>query len=215
MIARWMADWRALPARQRMAIGLLALLLALVQIDQPFPETAVLHHVPTVIVLVAMPWLLRRWPLTTDELACALLFLALHSFGARWTYSNVPYDAWMKALAGVSLGDLAGWHRNHYDRLVHLMFGVLAVPPFAGIARRSYRASPRVATALAIGFVLAVGGFYEIVEWLLTMMVAPALADGYNGQQGDVWDAQKDMALAFVGALATAAITALRPSRKS
>jgi putative membrane protein len=34
------------------------------------------------------------------------------------------------------------------------------------------------------------------------MTVAGDLADDYNGQQGDLWDAQKDMALAALGVLA-------------
>ena len=40
---------------------------------------------------------------------------------------------------------------------------------------------------------------YELFEWLLTILVSPEEADSYNGQQGDIWDAQKDMALAMIG----------------
>lgn len=40
---------------------------------------------------------------------------------------------------------------------------------------------------------------YELFEWLLTIVMTPDAADNYNGQQGDMWDAQKDMALALVG----------------
>ena len=29
--------------------------------------------------------------------------------------------------------------------------------------------------------------------------MTPDAADNYNGQQGDMWDAQKDMAMALVG----------------
>jgi putative membrane protein len=34
------------------------------------------------------------------------------------------------------------------------------------------------------------------------------LGDAYLGTQGDVWDAQKDMTLAIVGALITVGLTA-------
>ena len=37
---------------------------------------------------------------------------------------------------------------------------------------------------------------YELFEWLLTIVMTAEEADYYNGQQGDMWDAQKDMALA-------------------
>jgi putative membrane protein len=40
---------------------------------------------------------------------------------------------------------------------------------------------------------------YELFEWLLTVVMTSEEADYYNGQQGDMWDAQKDMALAMIG----------------
>ena len=52
----------------------------------------------------------------------------------------------------------------------------------------------------ALLFFGAASALYEIFEWLLTLLVAPDMADAYNGQQGDPWDAQKDMALAMAGA---------------
>lgn len=38
---------------------------------------------------------------------------------------------------------------------------------------------------------------YEVFEWLLSVWCEGG--DAYNGQQGDMWDAQKDMALALIG----------------
>ena len=57
---------------------------------------------------------------------------------------------------------------------------------------------------------LAASALYEMFEWALTLAAAGAIADAYNGQQGDIWDAQKDMALATFGALAAATWLALR-----
>lgn len=36
---------------------------------------------------------------------------------------------------------------------------------------------------------------------LLTLFMAPDAAEAYNGQQGDMWHAHKDMALALAGSL--------------
>src|SRR3546814_5752053 len=88
-----------------------------------YPEVALLQHIPTMLLIVAAPWLLRRWPLSTASVACIALFMALHTLGGRYAYSNVPYDDWARALAGTSLSDAFGWTRNHYDRLVHFAFG--------------------------------------------------------------------------------------------
>ena len=42
---------------------------------------------------------------------------------------------------------------------------------------------------------------YELFEWSLTIVMASESADYYNGQQGDMWDAQKDMLADTLGAV--------------
>lgn len=191
----------ALPRAQKTLLGVLAALLLLAQIAQPYPEIALLQHIPTLAFLIASPWLLRRWPLSTASLACIVAFLALHTLGGRYAYSNVPYDDWARVLTGTSLSDAMGWSRNHYDRLVHFAFGALSVVPVAEIARGWGGLSPRGAALTVLAWVLAISCLYEIFEWLLTIVAAGETADRYNGQQGDIWDAQKDMALAALGAI--------------
>jgi len=52
---------------------------------------------------------------------------------------------------------------------------------------------------------------YEVFEWMLTLFISGEGATDYNGQQGDIWDAQKDIFLAFTGAiLATTIVTILK-----
>jgi putative membrane protein len=57
---------------------------------------------------------------------------------------------------------------------------------------------------------------YELIEWAVADIFFPAQGHAYLGSQGDVWDAQKDMGLAFGGAvLAMILISTLkRASRK-
>ena len=193
--------WQALPSAQRGMIVGLTVALGLAQVDQPYPGDAALQHIPTVLLLLAAPWLLRRWPLSNAAVACVLAFFLLHTLGGRYTYSNVPYDAWSRALFGRSIGETFGFTRNHYDRLVHLSFGLLAVLPVREALIRYGRLGAGMALYVAVEFVLAVSCLYEIFEWLLTLAVAGPTADTYNGQQGDIWDTQKDMALAAAGAL--------------
>lgn len=189
-----------MPAQRRLLALLLAALL-IAQIDQPFPEVALLQHIPTMLLLIASPWLLRRWPISTPALACIIAFMMLHTLGGRYAYSNVPYDDWMRALTDASLSDSFGWTRNHYDRLVHFGFGALSVVPVAEVARRWGGLGSRGAALAVLGWVLGLSCLYEIFEWLLTIVAAGETADRYNGQQGDIWDAQKDMALAALGAI--------------
>lgn len=197
-----MTDARSItPPAQRRLLGALLALLLVAQIEQPYPEIALLQHIPTMLLLIAAPALLLRWPLSTPALACIVAFMALHTLGGRYAYSSVPYDDWARALTGTSLSDAFGWNRNHYDRLAHFAFGALSVIPVAEIARRWGGLGPRGAALTVLAWVLAISCLYEIFEWLLTIVAAGETADRYNGQQGDIWDAQKDMALATIGAI--------------
>ena len=55
--------------------------------------------------------------------------------------------------------------------------------------------------ATAGTFVTSHAVIYELIEWIAALLVAPELGAAYLGTQGDVWDAQKDMALALAGSV--------------
>ena len=203
-------SWQALPSAQRWMLAGLAVALGLAQVNQPYPRDAALQHIPTVLLLGSAAALLRRWPMPNSAVACVVAFLLLHTLGGRYTYSNVPYDAWSQELFGVPITATFGFTRNHYDRLVHLSFGLLAVAPVREALIRHASLRPRLALYVAVEFVFAGSCLYEIFEWLLTLVAAGPTADAYNGQQGDMWDTQKDMAFACAGALLTAAWQAWR-----
>lgn len=179
---------------------ILGLAVVLANVRQPYPDVAPLHHVPTMLLLFAAPMLLARWPLSDKAVGALLLFWLLHTLGGRYTYSNLPYDEWAELITGHTISGVFGLTRNGYDRLLHLAFGLLWVLPFSEAMRRHAGMGRRASLWMAFLFVGAASAFYEIFEWLLTIVVAPDMADEYNGQQGDVWDAQKDMAVAIVGA---------------
>ncbi|WP_415643656.1 DUF2238 domain-containing protein [Sphingomonas antarctica] len=146
---------------------------------------------------------LKRWPLSNGAVAGICLFLLLHLFAARWTYSNVPYADWGRAI-GLDINATFGFQRNMFDRLVHFSFGLLLTAPFAEMLRRYCRMSGWAAIVGAVTVVLAIGALYEIFEWLLAVFMDPVSAEAYNGQQCDPFDSQKDMAGAFVGSLGAA-----------
>jgi putative membrane protein len=153
--------------------------------------------------------------MSTSAVACVVLFFALHTIGGRYTYSNVPYDAWAEAIFGRSVSATFGFTRNHYDRLVHLSYGLLAVLPIREFLQRHVGVSSRLALYIAVESVIAVSALYELLEWFLSIVLAGPTANDYNGQQGDMWDAQKDMALATLGSLMSAAVLKFRAYRSS
>jgi len=201
MVEGYWGSVRALPASQQAMLATLLAAVALANIAQPYPDLAFLQHIPTVALVLAAPWLLRRWPLSTGSVAALWLFWLLHTLGGRYIYSYVPYDAWARALTGGTISDAFGWPRNEYDRLVHFAFGLLwTLPIREGLVLR-HKIGRGFGLFLAFAIIGLCSALYEIFEWLLTVVAAGDTADYYNGQQGDQWDAQKDMALAQLGSL--------------
>ena len=181
-------------------VGVLTLCWVISFYDPPYPKHQLLHHAPMPVAIPFLFYVARRSWMSTASMACAVCFLLLHVVGARYLYSRVPFG---ELLTWLSLGgDFE--NRNHYDRLVHLLFGFLAVLPTVEISTRYAGVRPRPAKLLAITIVLAVSALYELFEWLLTVIASPQDAERYNGQQGDLWDAHKDMALATLGAVLVA-----------
>ena len=148
-------------------------------------------------VLLAVPLLVgtyRRFAFT--NLAYILIFLhaAILMIGGHYTYAEMPLFNW--------LADTFHLGRNHYDRLGHLAQGL--VP--AILAREILLRTSPLRKGKWLGFIvvcicLAISATYELFEFAMAVLTGTA-AEAFLGTQGDVWDSQKDMALALVGALA-------------
>ncbi|MDO9453266.1 MAG: DUF2238 domain-containing protein [Stagnimonas sp.] len=136
------------------------------------------------------------------------VFLCLHIVGAHYTYSEVPYDAVWKALTGSTLNSQLGLERNHFDRLVHFSYGLLLAYPLRELFLRVSEVRGFWGYFLPLDFTLATSALFELFEWAAASAFGGELGVAYLGSQGDIWDAQKDMALAGLGALVTMCITA-------
>lgn len=164
-----------------------------------------------VLVFLALPALFAvHRHLSKHALTALFVFLCLHAVGAHYTYAEVPYDAWSEALFGYSLGDLLGWQRNHYDRLVHFLYGLLVSPAFVELIDRRCRLEGAWHWLLPFGFMAAHAAIYELIEWWAALWFGGELGMAYLGTQGDIWDAHKDTALALFGS--ALAVSALRLS---
>lgn len=160
-----------------------------------------MQHVPTVFVLGVLVWFCNCYVVSRFSFASVILFLGLHTLGARYLYSYVPYDEWSEMLLGTSISDFFGFERNHYDRLVHFSYGLLLAIPIQEFEQRYFKLPAKLAGVLAVECILATSAVYEILEWLIAAIFAADWADSFLGQQGDIFDAHKDMALAATGAV--------------
>lgn len=135
----------------------------------------------------------RRFAFSNLSYALFAVFLSLHLIGAHYTYAETPLGFWLQ--------DAFDLRRNHYDRIVHFGYGLLCAYPFLELLTRVAGVRRGWAHGLAAALILAFSAFYEILEAVVAVLVDPQLGAAYLGTQGDEWDAQKDSALAFGGAL--------------
>jgi putative membrane protein len=151
----------------------------------------------------------RQLPFSRVSYTLIFIFLCLHEVGAHFTYGEVPYDAWFRAVTGRSLNGIFGWQRNQFDRLTHFMYGLLLAYPIREVFLRVADVRGFWGYFLPLDFTMSTSLMFELVEWAIAAVVADDLAAMYLGTQGDVWDAHKDTALASCGALIAMTFTAL------
>jgi len=146
--------------------------------------------VPFLVII----YIMHRWfRLSNASYGLLFAFMMLHIYGSHYTYSEVPFGFWMQ--------DFFNMMRNHYDRIVHFSFGFLLAYPIREIIIRISDTKGFWAFWFPVEFVLAFSSIYELLEWLVAVLFGGDLGIAYLGTQGDVWDAQKDMFLAGLGAL--------------
>jgi putative membrane protein len=131
------------------------------------------------------------------------VYICLHVYGSKYTYAENPFGYWLK--------DQLHMQRNHYDRIVHFSFGFLLAYPMREMFLKWLKYPSWVAWLLPIEITLSVSAFYELIEWAVADVFFPAQGVAYLGTQGDIWDAQKDIFLAFSGAIiATTIVSAIK-----
>ncbi len=202
---------RSVPRGRYLAIlaGLLGLVILRSAIGALKPSTWLLENSPVLLGLLFLWATYRVMPFSRVSYSLILLFLCLHETGAHWTYAKVPYDEWWRSVFGVTLNSHFKFDRNHFDRLVHFSYGFLMAYPIREIFLRVASVRGFWGYFLPLDFTMSTSAFYEVLEWATAAVVGSTASNDYLGSQGDIWDSQKDMALASLGALLAMTIIAL------
>ena len=116
----------------------------------PYLQFLLMQHVPTFLAACLLVYLANRFEISRLSFASIVLFLCLHTLGARYLYSYTPYDVWSEWLLGINISETFGFERNHYDRVVHFSFGLLMAVPIQEFERRHLKLSLAVSSVLAI-----------------------------------------------------------------
>lgn len=148
---------------------------------------------PILIVAPLLIWSRRRFPLTSLLYGLIAVHGVILAVGSHWTYAEVPAGRWIQEWLQTS--------RNDYDKLGHLAQGFVPVIALREILlRRGWPVAGGLGVAVLVLAILGISATYELVEWQAAVGLGQG-ADAFLGSQGDVWDTQKDMACALVGAV--------------
>lgn len=158
--------------------------------------TWILEVFPGIIGIAILLSLYRKFRLSNLLYTLIAVHIMVLAVGGHYTYAEMPLFNWLR--------DTFGLARNYYDRLGHLMQGL--VP--ALIAREIFLRQQVVKPGAWLNFfmvasALTVSVFYEFIEWWVAVGTGTA-AEAFLGTQGDVWDTQWDMFMALLGALVAA-----------
>jgi len=163
-----------------------------------FVKTSDLNNwlLENVLVFLFLAFLIgtfRRFQFSDLSYLLISVFLCLHVYGSQHTYAENPFGFWLQ--------DVFGGSRNNFDRIVHFSFGFLLAYPMRELFLKWFGFPKWVAWMLPIEITLSLSAFYELVEWAVADLFFRAQGDAFLGTQGDIWDAQKDIFLAFTGAI--------------
>lgn len=171
-------------------LGLYLVLMVFLAIE-PYSRAAwFAENLPVWIVVGLLVLTYPKFQFSNTAYLLMWSFLCLHTVGGHYTFSRVPFDFF---------NDLIGSDRNNFDRVGHFLVGVFAYPAAELFYRKGWASN--VATAVLIG-VLAVGtwaGLYEVIEMIYAINYGGEQAADFLGSQGDIWDAQKDIAMDLMG----------------
>ena len=154
-----------------------------------------LEVLPAWVALVVLVLTHQRFPLSPLAGQLILLHCVVLMVGGHYTYAEVPVGEWLQSAFN--------WQRNNYDKLGHLLQGL--VPALVAreiVIRLKVLPLGGWLNLFLVSFALAVSAFYELIEWAVALL-SGAAAESFLGTQGYVWDTQSDMAMALVGALIT------------
>ncbi len=175
-------------------IGLVVVGLLVLSGLHPYERSTWYMEVAPIFIAAPVLWLTRKsFPLTSllyVLIACHAVILLV---GGAYTYARVPLGFWVQDAFQLS--------RNPYDKLGHFAQGFVPALVAREIFIRQGIVRPgRWPAVLAVAIALSVSLIYELIEWGAAVALGQG-ADAFLGTQGDPWDTQSDMGMAFLGAV--------------
>ena len=161
----------------------------------------IIENTLTILFLTFLVFTYAKYKFSDLSYLLICVYLCLHVYGSKYTYAENPFGYYVK--------DLFDTSRNQYDRIVHFGFGFLLAYPMRELFLKWLNFPKKVSWILPIEITLSIGALYELIEWAVADVFFKAQGDAYLGTQGDIWDAQKDIFMAFLGAILATTLVSL------
>jgi putative membrane protein len=162
-------------------------------INPQFRDDWLLENILVFILFPTVVWLDKKYKFSIFAFTLIFLFGTAHIIGAHFTYSQMYYFD--------IVTNFFNFERNHYDRVVHFLFGLLITLPFYEILLHNFKS--KIALSITFLLIISISSIYEQIEWIIVELFYQDLGISFLGAQGDIWDAQKDISLSIIGAFIT------------
>jgi putative membrane protein len=162
-------------------------------INTPNRQNWFTENVLTTIFIISLALGYSKFKFSDLSYTLFFVYILLHIYGAEYTYAENPFGYWLK--------DALHTNRNYYDRIVHFSFGFMLAYPMRDYFKNYMQWPDWVCWVLPVEITMSFSAAYELIEWLVADVFFPEEGVAYLGSQGDIWDAQKDMGIAFAGSI--------------
>ncbi|MEK6863074.1 MAG: DUF2238 domain-containing protein [Nanoarchaeota archaeon] len=147
----------------------------------------------SVLGIIFLVFTYRKFRFSNTSYILLFVFMVLHTIGSYYTYSKMPLFEWLRELFDLS--------RNHYDRLVHFLFGAVFYFPLREFVSRKLNINHIWSYLIPFLIIVSFKAIYEIIEYLAVVVTNDnRFGSGFLGMQGDQWDAQNDILAGTLGA---------------
>ncbi|UFH58109.1 DUF2238 domain-containing protein [Sulfurovum mangrovi] len=181
-----------MPKSHKVVYSIYMMVWIIMAINPKYRADWLLENVLVFLFFPFIIWMDSRHHYSLVSIVLLLIFASLHSLGSHYTYAEMEhFDA---------ITQFFGFERNHFDRVVHFLFGLLLFRILFEMITQSI-SSLKTALFFTLTTVISIATVYEMFEWLAAVTFHPELGLAFLGTQGDIWDAQKDTLVAIIGAL--------------
>ncbi len=147
----------------------------------------------SVLGVIFLVFTYRKFRFSNTSYILLFVFMMLHTIGSYYTYSKMPLFELFTELFDLS--------RNHYDRLIHFLFGAVFYVPLREFVSRKLNINHIWSYLIPFLIIVSFKAIYEIIEYLAVVVTNDNMfGSGFLGMQGDQWDAQNDILAGTLGA---------------